>query len=854
MRRFIDIVSGTQPQKASSPNLLALLEAKAYEDMLRGIETIVQQAKAPAKDGIAMPRLAGIGLIERLLGEVRGVAKGLRQDRAVWYTREARLAIAQALPTELDERDKELVSKATRMAAKYKADYARATGFNDTFAGQHNATTAQSAIGGMDHNIEHWNGVPFQPLQALVWSPEWDQRKLYAAMHEVEQKFLERAKGSLALEEGDQIVIDFPPHDDVPRRAWVLLNRASCSKEATAMGHCGNSPRAHTEDRILSLRELEFNLEGVDMWRPCLTFILMKDGHLSEMKGRGNLKPAAHYHDEIEALLRNDIIKGLRGGGYLPQNNFAMSDMDEERRKRLASDKPELMNPRERYELFGLNDKMVETIRGTYEAEGYRGLMNYYKAIAIKDEDRDEMSRRYPDMRLPKEKYDAEGLTEGLMQEIANGVSKVAEAHEGHNGWTWFGNETYYTKDFTPYTMSDEDRRKLYTEVPASMDTAGEYWMHGLTERVIEDIKDEFERNGPKGAYDGHDLTFASMTDEDKDKLAEAGCAPFTYMLAKNGVDDTYMNALNEGIENWSYNLNREPEFKEVPGEEGKVFVLDEWDSPQEFIEAWGDKDFKNYASTEMEYYDPDVSDDAYHVENFDDIIGFQKTQVLRDYAEKLLRENEDDEDELEDKLSGLDSWSGIYEVLGEYESDITDAVKWAVGDGERTGSEDDMISTRESYLKRVNSDMEFGEIVYTMHGGEHIDNDGKVFMIMNPTEFSKYMDQVDSGFNLSFEELHKNGEIYFSAPQYGFQGFDETVACDSFCEDHQGVLPDEITDAFEGHTFGNPNNVPDDKGKKKLIADLYEKMGRTYGDIDALEGEKLMDVFKKTLVYYYGH
>ena len=100
------------------------------------------------------------------------------------------------------------------------------------------------------------------------------------------------------------------------------------------MGHCGNAPRQHTDDVILSLRKVV--VSGSDKYHiPHLTFILNGDGELTEMKGRANEKPAKKYHPYIIKLLLNDAIKGIKGGGYAPENNFSLHDLDENVRKDL---------------------------------------------------------------------------------------------------------------------------------------------------------------------------------------------------------------------------------------------------------------------------------------------------------------------------------------------------------------------------------------------------------------------------------------------------------------------------------------------------------------------------------------
>lgn len=118
---------------------------------------------------------------------------------------------------------------------------------------------------------------------------------------------------------------------------WVSLDRGSCDKEAEAMGHCGNAGFKEG-DNVWSMRDPK----GV----PHLTFIVNKK-ILGESKGYANNKPEAKYHPHIIALLLGqengeDIIQYIRGGGYKPEANFELSDLDRATRDELLKKKPQL--------------------------------------------------------------------------------------------------------------------------------------------------------------------------------------------------------------------------------------------------------------------------------------------------------------------------------------------------------------------------------------------------------------------------------------------------------------------------------------------------------------------------------
>ena len=117
------------------------------------------------------------------------------------------------------------------------------------------------------------------------------------------------------------------------------------------MGHCGNEATGPTrpDDRILSLRR-RVVVKGTEYLEPHLTFILGEDGLLGEMKGRGNDKPAPQYHPYIVRLLEQaDLVRGIVGGGYMPEHNFSLDDLPPEQQERLKRANRSLVSASEMY-------------------------------------------------------------------------------------------------------------------------------------------------------------------------------------------------------------------------------------------------------------------------------------------------------------------------------------------------------------------------------------------------------------------------------------------------------------------------------------------------------------------------
>ena len=106
---------------------------------------------------------------------------------------------------------------------------------------------------------------------------------------------------------------------------WVRVAEGYSRQEAVAMGHCGNGA-GKADDVLYSLRE-PIRKKNKQLWRPHLTFICNKNRFFGEMKGRANSKPSSIYNDFVTQLFMQNEFRGVKGGGYLPENNFALSDL-----------------------------------------------------------------------------------------------------------------------------------------------------------------------------------------------------------------------------------------------------------------------------------------------------------------------------------------------------------------------------------------------------------------------------------------------------------------------------------------------------------------------------------------------
>ena len=208
-------------------------------------------------------------------------------------------------------------------------------------------------------NLVHLLGLPIPQMEAIVWLKQ-SPRELLDQMTEVEDDWKEANESNnnlLQYSEGNEptVVMSFPDG-----YKWFDLERSHCRDEAGAMGHCGNAGGNGT---ILSLRRLARSYNGETHWYPVLTFILHSDGYLGEMKGRNNDKPIEKYHPYIIALLKGySEIEGIRGGGYLPEHNFAMSDLDPDVAKELKALKPGLADLDDIYREEGMTERLIHLI------------------------------------------------------------------------------------------------------------------------------------------------------------------------------------------------------------------------------------------------------------------------------------------------------------------------------------------------------------------------------------------------------------------------------------------------------------------------------------------------------------
>jgi hypothetical protein len=299
------------------------------------------------------------------------------QDKLVWYLRLVKLERLRDLDLATQHVAQEMVNmspdikhpntESPQIAVYFKVSkvYAKALG---QLAGKMGVSTEDAAQAAIDasnprfkRKIEHFMSLGIAAIDDYVFANQ-TPRQIISDWTPVEDAWKAKRKETVPLDrEGIDTVIKYPDGSE-----WVNLNKAYCELEGDAMGHCGNSATPKEGDTVLSYRTIE-EVDGEQLWKPRLTFILDKNGLLGETKGRANQKPAEKYHDVIVDLLRQDFVKGIKGGGYEAENNFKLADLPQEVQEELIEEKPGLASIGYDYEKRGMTKDLLARMEGLWE-------------------------------------------------------------------------------------------------------------------------------------------------------------------------------------------------------------------------------------------------------------------------------------------------------------------------------------------------------------------------------------------------------------------------------------------------------------------------------------------------------
>jgi hypothetical protein len=115
---------------------------------------------------------------------------------------------------------------------------------------------------------------------------------------------------------------------------WVDLKSNHSSEMVFNMENCG---RVGVNQNILVLREQKESGENLMQ----VAISISKDFYILQIKGREDKKPLSHYSQILDFLLRYEPINGFKWV-YNPENDFKISDLNNEDKSKLKTTKPHL--------------------------------------------------------------------------------------------------------------------------------------------------------------------------------------------------------------------------------------------------------------------------------------------------------------------------------------------------------------------------------------------------------------------------------------------------------------------------------------------------------------------------------
>ena len=326
--------------------------AKAYLPMYQGLPVLHQD------------------LVEDFIDRAEKIF--VRKDRVTWFCRWHRIWVVNHSQAELEaRRDREAKEAGQPIPSEPlvsdKTWRKLLSSVSPSITHEHAVSEASDTLSAMKR-FEHYLNLPIQAIKNVVWEKQMPD-ELLEQFDKLEEEWKQSLKDNRAvrIQPSDERIIDFKNG-----WGWWDLNRGGCRDEAEAMGHCGNG-HGNYDETILSLRK---QLDDTHL-SPHLTFILHDGRTLGEMKGRNNEAPAAKYHGMIKALLLSKYVQDIKGGGYLPENNFKLADLPEADQEEIKTKKPQLRPAHEMWSEYRKNlengieigSEQLDAIRKKVESE-----------------------------------------------------------------------------------------------------------------------------------------------------------------------------------------------------------------------------------------------------------------------------------------------------------------------------------------------------------------------------------------------------------------------------------------------------------------------------------------------------
>jgi len=182
----------------------------------------------------------------------------------------------------------------------------------------------------LQEKLAHFSTLEYQPIKDYAFNNK-PVSEVFTELTALEQKWTKLPSRPVHAQQGDYIIKDY--NNGIQ---WWFVDRAFCSEEGRSGKHCGNVVGKNKKtQRILSLRH---NMKVL------LTFILLPNGYIGEMKANGNQKPDPQYHQYIMDILLSNMVTGIKGAGWGPEFNFSIFDLDDKNLQIIMQQRPSFIS------------------------------------------------------------------------------------------------------------------------------------------------------------------------------------------------------------------------------------------------------------------------------------------------------------------------------------------------------------------------------------------------------------------------------------------------------------------------------------------------------------------------------
>ena len=198
-----------------------------------------------------------------------------RQDRIIWWLKLVRISLFRDLQYQIVKDMSEKTMGMKFLSYQEQLHHPFIKTWIDKNPAMENLITRldEKKIEEIGKDLEHFISLELPDIDRISFTWQTPD-ELIRPMRQIEDVWKNKRSRMQKADEGHTVILQMGDF------VWLNLNKAACDAEGKAMGHCGNSPRSNTNDRVLSLRQLKGNEQYT-----CATFILEDDGYLGEHHG-----------------------------------------------------------------------------------------------------------------------------------------------------------------------------------------------------------------------------------------------------------------------------------------------------------------------------------------------------------------------------------------------------------------------------------------------------------------------------------------------------------------------------------------------------------------------------------------